>query len=44
MGDTYYRIAQLEEEFRQQTLAMTTSLVSLIDLRDRYIGRVAPRG
>ncbi len=38
MGNTYYRIAQLEEEFRQQTLAMTTSLVSLIDLRDRYTG------
>ena len=37
-GDTYYRIVQLEEEFRQQTLAMTTSLVSLIDLRDRYTG------
>src|SRR5438128_8070278 len=37
-GDTYYRIAQLEEEFRQQTLAMATSLVSLIDLRDRYTG------
>jgi len=33
-----YRVAQLEERFQQQTLAMATSLVSLIDLRDRYTG------
>lgn len=33
-----YRLAQLEEQFQQQTLAMATSLVSLIDLRDRYTG------
>lgn len=33
-----YRLAQLEEDFQQQTLAMATSLVSLIDLRDRYTG------
>ena len=33
-----YRVAQLEEQYQQQTLAMTTSLVSLIDLRDRYTG------
>jgi HD-GYP domain-containing protein (c-di-GMP phosphodiesterase class II) len=33
-----YRVAQLEELFQQQTLAMATSLVSLIDLRDRYTG------
>ena len=33
-----YRVAQLEEQFQQQTLAMATSLVSLIDLRDRYTG------
>ncbi|HEY2383653.1 MAG TPA: HD-GYP domain-containing protein [Terriglobia bacterium] len=36
--ETEYRLAQLEEEFQQQTLAMATSLVSLIDLRDRYTG------
>jgi HD-GYP domain-containing protein (c-di-GMP phosphodiesterase class II) len=33
-----YRVAQLEERFQQQTLAMATSLISLIDLRDRYTG------
>lgn len=33
-----YQLAQLEEQFQQQTLAMATSLVSLIDLRDRYTG------
>lgn len=36
--DTQYRVAQLEENFRQQTLAMACSLISLIDLRDRYTG------
>jgi HD-GYP domain-containing protein (c-di-GMP phosphodiesterase class II) len=36
--DTHYRIAELEERSQQQTLAMATSLVSLIDLRDRYTG------
>jgi HD-GYP domain-containing protein (c-di-GMP phosphodiesterase class II) len=36
--DTQYRIAQLEEDYRQQTLAMACSLISLIDLRDRYTG------
>lgn len=36
--ETEYRLAKLEEEFQQQTLAMATSLVSLIDLRDRYTG------
>jgi HD-GYP domain-containing protein (c-di-GMP phosphodiesterase class II) len=38
MNDTQYRIAELEDRFQQQTLAMATSLVSLIDLRDRYTG------
>jgi HD-GYP domain-containing protein (c-di-GMP phosphodiesterase class II) len=33
-----YRLARMEEQFQQQTLAMATSLVSLIDLRDRYTG------
>ena len=36
--ETNYRIAELEERSQQQTLAMATSLVSLIDLRDRYTG------
>src|SRR5436305_12853620 len=36
--DTQYRIAQLEEEYKQQTLAMACSLISLVDLRDRYTG------
>jgi HD-GYP domain-containing protein (c-di-GMP phosphodiesterase class II) len=36
--ESKYRIAELEERFQQQTLAMATSLVSLIDLRDRYTG------
>src|SRR4051812_27744606 len=36
--DADYRVAQLEENFRQQTLAMACSLISLIDLRDRYTG------
>src|SRR3989442_12603864 len=33
-----YRVAELEDRFQQQSLAMATSLVSLIDLRDRYTG------
>src|SRR5437588_7796602 len=36
--ETNYRLAQLEHEFQQQTLSMATTLVSLIDLRDRYTG------
>jgi HD-GYP domain-containing protein (c-di-GMP phosphodiesterase class II) len=36
--EAQYRIAELEEQFQQQTLTMATSLVSLIDLRDRYTG------
>jgi HD-GYP domain-containing protein (c-di-GMP phosphodiesterase class II) len=36
--DNQYRIAQLEESYKQQTLAMACSLISLIDLRDRYTG------
>jgi HD-GYP domain-containing protein (c-di-GMP phosphodiesterase class II) len=36
--ETHYRIVELEERFQQQSLAMATSLVSLIDLRDRYTG------
>jgi len=33
-----FRIAELEEQAAQQTLAMASSLISLIDLRDRYTG------
>ena len=33
-----FRIAQLEDRAARQTLAMATSLISLIDLRDRYTG------
>jgi len=36
--DNSYRIAELEDRAAQQTLAMATSLISLIDLRDRYTG------
>ncbi len=36
--DTQYRIHELEDRYRQQTLAMACSLISLIDLRDRYTG------
>jgi HD-GYP domain-containing protein (c-di-GMP phosphodiesterase class II) len=36
--DSQYRVAELEQRFQQQTLAMATSLISLIDLRDRYTG------
>jgi HD-GYP domain-containing protein (c-di-GMP phosphodiesterase class II) len=36
--ETHYRITELEDRFQRQTLAMATSLVSLIDLRDRYTG------
>ncbi len=41
--DPQYRIAELEERSKQQTLAMATSLVSLIDLRDRYTGSHSER-
>ena len=36
--DNSFRIAELEDRAAQQTLAMATSLISLIDLRDRYTG------
>lgn len=36
--DPSFRIAELEDRAAQQTLAMATSLISLIDLRDRYTG------
>jgi HD-GYP domain-containing protein (c-di-GMP phosphodiesterase class II) len=36
--DNSYRIAELEDRAAQQTLTMATSLISLIDLRDRYTG------
>jgi HD-GYP domain-containing protein (c-di-GMP phosphodiesterase class II) len=36
--DGSFRIAELEDRAAQQTLAMATSLISLVDLRDRYTG------
>ncbi|HZI51763.1 MAG TPA: HD-GYP domain-containing protein [Terriglobia bacterium] len=36
--DSSYRVAELEDRAAQQTLAMASSLISLIDLRDRYTG------
>jgi HD-GYP domain-containing protein (c-di-GMP phosphodiesterase class II) len=36
--DTSFRIAELEDHAAQQTLAMASTLISLIDLRDRYTG------
>jgi len=36
--DNTFRIAELEDRAAQQTLAMASTLISLIDLRDRYTG------
>jgi len=36
--DSSFRVAQLEDRAAQQTLEMATSLISLLDLRDRYTG------
>jgi len=36
--DNGFRIAELEDRAVQQTLAMACTLISLIDLRDRYTG------
>src|SRR5262245_14940284 len=36
--DDSFRVAELEDRAAQQTLAMATSLISLIDLRDSYTG------
>jgi len=36
--DTSFRIAELEDHAAQQTLAMASTLVSLVDLRDSYTG------
>jgi hypothetical protein len=33
--DSSFRVAQLEDRAAQQTLEMATSLISLLDLRDR---------
>jgi HD-GYP domain-containing protein (c-di-GMP phosphodiesterase class II) len=41
--DDDYRFAELESRFQQQTLGVATSLVSIIDLRDRYTGRHSQR-
>src|SRR5262245_1113293 len=36
--EAQYRITELEDRSRRQTIAMAVTLVSLIDLRDRYTG------
>ena len=36
--EAQYRITELEDRGRRQTIAMAVTLVSLIDLRDRYTG------
>jgi HD-GYP domain len=36
--DSSFRVAELEDRAAQQTLAMATSLISLVDLRDKYTG------
>jgi len=36
--DNEFRIAELEDQAAQQTLAMACALISLIDIRDRYTG------
>src|SRR5260370_20850814 len=41
--ETHYRIVLLEQQSHQQTLAMGTSLVSLVDLKDRYTGSHSAR-
>jgi HD-GYP domain-containing protein (c-di-GMP phosphodiesterase class II) len=38
-----FRISELEDRSRQQTIAMACTLVSLIDLRDRYTGSHSSR-
>jgi HD-GYP domain-containing protein (c-di-GMP phosphodiesterase class II) len=38
-----FRITELEDRSRQQTIAMACTLVSLIDLRDRYTGTHSSR-
>jgi HD-GYP domain-containing protein (c-di-GMP phosphodiesterase class II) len=38
-----FRIAELEDSVRRQTLAMAVTLVSLIDLRDQYTGSHSSR-
>ena len=43
MIDNGFRIAELEDRAAQQTLAMACTLISLIDLRDRYTGAHSSR-
>src|SRR5215831_1932571 len=38
-----FKIAELEDKSRRQTIAMACTLVSLIDLRDRYTGSHSSR-
>src|SRR5205823_13260198 len=41
--DAKFRIAELEDRSRRQTIAMACTLVSLIDLRDQYTGSHSSR-
>src|SRR5262245_30641821 len=41
--EAQYRITELEDRSRRQTIAMACTLVSLIDLRDRYTGSHSSR-
>ena len=41
--EAQYRITELEDRGRRQTIAMAVTLVSLIDLRDRYTGSHSSR-
>jgi HD-GYP domain-containing protein (c-di-GMP phosphodiesterase class II) len=41
--EAQYRITELEDRSRRQTIAMAVTLVSLIDLRDRYTGSHSSR-
>src|ERR1051326_1324090 len=43
LHEANFRIAELEDRSRRQTIAMACTLVSLIDLRDQYTGSHSSR-
>jgi HD-GYP domain-containing protein (c-di-GMP phosphodiesterase class II) len=43
LNEANFRITELEDRSRRQTIAMACTLVSLIDLRDRYTGSHSSR-
>jgi len=43
LDEAQFRITELEDRSRRQTIAMAVTLVSLIDLRDRYTGSHSSR-